>query len=114
MLQVGRVPGTLGAVSLLLLLLVGSVALAAGDVTLIRGARVFDGERAVDSTDVLVRGGKIEQVGKSIPAPAGAATVDGSGCTLLPGLIDCHTHVIADTMLEQALMFGVTTELDMF
>src|SRR5690349_20586658 len=103
MLQVGRVLGILGAVSLLLV--VGSVASAAGDVTLIRRARVFDGARVIDATDVLVRGGKIEQVGKSIPEPASAATVDGSGCTLLPGLIDCHTHVIAGTMLEQALMF---------
>ncbi|MDJ1131498.1 amidohydrolase family protein [Streptomyces iconiensis] len=39
--------------------------------------------------------------------------VDGTGRTLLPGLIDAHTHVF-DGSLAQALRFGVTTELDMF
>ncbi|WEV26171.1 amidohydrolase family protein [Streptomyces sp. 71268] len=39
--------------------------------------------------------------------------VDGRGKTLLPGLIDAHTHVF-DGSLSQALRYGVTTELDMF
>jgi imidazolonepropionase-like amidohydrolase len=45
--------------------------------------------------------------------PAGAAVVDGDGHTLLPGLIDAHTHAFG-AALERALVFGVTTELDMF
>lgn len=39
--------------------------------------------------------------------------IDGSGKTLLPGLVDAHTHTF-DGSLTQALTFGVTTELDMF
>lgn len=39
--------------------------------------------------------------------------VDGRGKTLLPGLIDSHTHAQLPS-LEHALLFGVTTELDMF
>ena len=39
--------------------------------------------------------------------------IDGAGKTLLPGLIDAHTHVWPGT-LESALSFGVTTELAMF
>src|SRR4051812_43601272 len=78
--------------------------------TLIRGGKVFDGKIIIDTADVIVRGGKVERVGKSNDAPPGAITVDATGCTLLPGLIDCHTHVISDAMLEQALVFGVTTE----
>src|SRR4051794_8304167 len=93
----------------------GFVGAAEDQVTLIRGARVFDGTSvAIAPTDVLLRAGTIEQLGKSIHPPAGATVVDAAGCTLLPGLIDSHTHVISDTMLEQALIFGVTTELDMF
>ena len=49
-----------------------------------------------------------------LPAPAGAQTVDGTGKTLLPGLIDAHTHTIDESSLLQALVFGVTTDLDMF
>ncbi len=80
---------------------------------LIRNARVFDGSRVLEATDVLVHDGRIARVGKAIEAPAGAEVVDGSGKTLLPGLIDAHTHCWGDA-LEQALLFGVTTELDQF
>ncbi|MEV0972989.1 amidohydrolase family protein [Microtetraspora glauca] len=77
--------------------------------TLIRDVRVFDGERTVPRADVLVDGDRIaEPDGR--PADV---EVDGSGRTLLPGLIDAHTHIF-DGSLAQALTFGVTTELDMF
>ncbi len=81
--------------------------------TLIRHARVFDGQRMLGQRDVLISGGKIVTISNSIAAPAGATVVDASGMTLLPGLIDAHTHVYGDA-LQQALVFGVTTELDMF
>src|SRR5436190_3242516 len=83
-----------------------------GDV-LFRGARVFDGVRVLGNTDVLVRNGRIESVGRKLPAPEGAEVIDAEGKTLLPGLIDAHTHAYGD-VLRDALMFGVTTELEMF
>lgn len=86
---------------------------AAGDL-LIYGARVFDGARLALADSVLVHGGLIGQVGTGLAAPPGARTVDGSGCTLLPGLIDSHVHAQHVGNLAQALAFGVTTELDMF
>jgi imidazolonepropionase-like amidohydrolase len=86
--------------------------LYAGDV-LFRGARVFDGTRVLDNTDVLVRNGKIDSVGRKLHAPEGAEVIDAKGKTLLPGLIDAHTHAYGD-VLRDALMFGVTTELEMF
>lgn len=85
----------------------------AAPATLFRGVRVFDGERMLGVRDVLVQGGRVSRVGTGIAAPAGAAVVDGRGKTLLPGLIDAHTHTWGEAT-RQALVFGVTTELDMF
>lgn len=81
--------------------------------TLFRAVRIFDGERTLPAQDVLIADGRIARIGSSIAAPAGAVIVDGAGKTLLPGLIDAHTHVWPGS-LETALVFGVTTELDMF
>jgi imidazolonepropionase-like amidohydrolase len=78
---------------------------------LIRDVRLFDGERVVDRTSVLVRDGLIVSVGGD--APPGIETISGEGRTLTPGLIDAHAHAFGDA-LERALVFGVTTELDMF
>jgi imidazolonepropionase-like amidohydrolase len=77
----------------------------------IRNVRVFDGERVIPRATVVVRDGTIASVGGD--APADIETIDGTDRTLLPGLIDAHTHAFGDA-LERALAFGVTTELDMF
>lgn len=97
---------------LFVLLLVPSLLCAAEGEIVFRNARVFDGNRVIEG-DVLVRGGVIAAVGKRIDAGENATVIDGKGRTLLPGLIDSHTHVFGNA-LEQALIFGVTTELDMF
>src|SRR5688500_1772432 len=76
-------------------------------------ARVFDGANVIAATDVLVQDGKIARVAPSIAAPAGAQVIDARGKTLLPGLIDAHTHTFGDA-LREAVVFGVTTTLDMF
>jgi imidazolonepropionase-like amidohydrolase len=87
---------------------------APGAGTLIRDARVFDGERLGEATSVLLAGGTIAAVGSGACAPPSAEVVDGRGATLLPGLIDAHAHADDARALGQALAFGVTTELDMF
>jgi len=92
-------------------------AVAAGsespEATLFRSVRVFDGQTTLPATDVLVTDGRIAAIGQAAEAPAGARIVDGSGRTLMPGLIDSHTHAFGP-VLRAALMVGVTTELDMF
>lgn len=79
----------------------------------IRNVRVFDGVRAIQKADVWVENGAIKAVGEHLKTPAGVRSIDGTGDTLLPGFIDAHAHAFG-TALKDALIFGVTTELDMF
>ena len=97
---------------LLVLVLLLAPSLQAG--VLFRNARVFDGESLLPAgTEVFVDGTKIVAVGKALEVPAGTEIVDARGKTLLPGLIDAHTHAFGDVLVD-ALMLGVTTELDQF
>src|SRR5690349_14885252 len=80
---------------------------------LMRNVRVFDGERVIPKTSVLVTNGRIARVAQPIDAPAGTPVVDGTGKTLIPGLIDSHTHTWG-AGLRAAAALGVTTVLDMF
>jgi imidazolonepropionase-like amidohydrolase len=82
-------------VLLALLLLSPTAALGEDSAILLRPARVFDGvdPRPHEGWSVLVRGDRIESVGPSLKAPAGARIVDLPGMTLIPGLIEGHSHL---------------------
>jgi imidazolonepropionase-like amidohydrolase len=64
-------------------------------VTAVKAGRLVDPEAATVLKDqvILIRDGKIEAVGHNLPIPSGAQTIDLSSETVLPGLIDCHTHL---------------------
>lgn len=88
--------------------------LKGADIVVFDDVRVFDGQTMLSPRDVLIQAGIIQQVAENITAPAEAEVINGSGKTLLPGFIDSHTHAFLTQHLEDALVFGVTTELDMF
>jgi imidazolonepropionase-like amidohydrolase len=98
--RVKRVVRTSGVVLALVLLAVaagrGQAPVGgAGKVVAIKAAQLIDGTGAapVDHAVVLVTGDRITQVGAGIAVPSGAEVIDLGGATLLPGFIDCHTHV---------------------
>ena len=78
--------------------------------TAINNAHIFDGERVIQEQTVVIKGAHILAVGGLLPA--GATVLDAQGATLLPGLIDSHVHTDFNG-LHAALLFGVTTELEM-
>ena len=65
-------------------------------VTVIRAGRLFDSENGVflPARDIIVKGNLIESVGENLPVPGGAQVIDLRRYTVLPGLIDAHTHLL--------------------
>jgi imidazolonepropionase-like amidohydrolase len=63
--------------------------------TVIRTGRLVDVDAGRVQTNqmILVRGDKIEAIGENLAIPAGATVIDLAKMTVLPGLIDCHTHL---------------------
>jgi Tol biopolymer transport system component/imidazolonepropionase-like amidohydrolase len=91
---------------------------------LLSGARIITmkGDEVIASGDVLVTDNKIAGVGKrgSLKVPANTRTINVSGKTIMPGLVDVHSHMWAPRGLHQTevwqhlanLAYGVTTTRD--
>ena len=64
-----------------------------------------------ENTDVLVKGGKIAQIGKGITAPAEYTVIDATGQYVMPGIIDAHSHIALQAINESTN--PVTAEVSM-
>ncbi len=71
--------------------------------TLIRNATVLTVTRGtLPNADVLIRNGKIAAVGKNLNGGS-ARVIDATGKYLMPGIVDCHSHSMLDTINEGSL-----------
>jgi imidazolonepropionase-like amidohydrolase len=75
-----------------------------GGTVLIRNATILTvGEAGtIENGSIFVREGKIASVGKSIEAPEGVQVIDATGLTVMPGTIDCHSHIATDGGLNES------------
>ena len=78
-----------------LFLILVYTSIAHAQITAVRAGRVIDPDSGTVLTDqiILIQDNNIQAVGKSLTIPNGANVIDLSTKTVLPGLIDCHTHV---------------------
>jgi imidazolonepropionase-like amidohydrolase len=95
-----------------LALLLSSLAIAAAasrpqaqtrtpDVVAIKGATILTATRGtIQNGTIVLRAGKIAAVGADVQVPGGADVMDGTGLFVSPGIIDCHSHIAADSINE--------------
>ena len=115
----------------ILLFCVCSSHLRAGEILVLTGGRIIDGNGGppLEDAAIVIRDSKITSIGPDFVVPANARILDLGGRTLLPGLIDAHIHVggsgggsvdpreFTPTAVENSLLsylkFGVTSVYDM-
>src|SRR5271163_209263 len=84
---------------------------AAAQVTAIRAGKLIDPDLGTVLTGqtILIRDGKIEAVGSNVSIPSNAKIIDLTKMTVLPGLIDCHTHLASGAYDSKDLDFFTKT-----
>ncbi len=78
----------------LILTLISSSLFAQDKYTLFRPSRVFDGETMHNNWQVLIKNQRIEAVGENLTFPSNSEIIDIPNSTLLPGLIEGHSHLL--------------------
>ena len=87
----------------LLLLLAAGLNCAADETIAITGGTVLTVTKGtIENGVVLIRDGKIAEVGQNIEIPEGAKVIDASGKFVMPGIIDAHTHIALGDDINEA------------
>jgi imidazolonepropionase-like amidohydrolase len=67
------------------------------EVTVIQNATIMsEGAKGTFKGTIVVENGKIKEVGENVMVPAGATVIDAQGQFVIPGIIDCHSHIAVD------------------
>ena len=90
------------------LLLTGLLALApaCAQTYVIRNGTIMTAAKGTPGTftgSVVVKDGKIAEVGANVTAPAGATVIDATGAFVTPGIIDCHSHIAIESINEASV-----------
>jgi imidazolonepropionase-like amidohydrolase len=93
----------LGLLSLLCLpFVVAAMPPDAPPIILIQNATVLTvSHGTIEHGSILIKDGKIAEVGQSVKAPKDAQVIDGAGLFVMPGIIDCHSHIAVDGSVNE-------------
>lgn len=80
---------------ILLAALIAAASLCA-ETIVIQNATVMTVSKGTFKGSVVVKDGKIAEMGEKVMVPQGATVIDGTGQYLIPGIIDCHSHIAVD------------------
>ena len=110
--------------SVLASMCVAMPAVAGAQTTVVKAARLIDGRGGPPLEPAMVRitGDRIVEVASTVTVPSGATIIDLGSATLLPGLIDLHTHLtdrddvhwetaLTTTTPPEAALWGATPSL---
>ena len=82
-----------------------------GDVLIKHGTLLTVTRGTLEETDLLIRDGKIQAIGKDLRVPEGYRVIDATGLYVMPGIIDAHSHIAVESINEMSN--PVTAELRM-
>jgi imidazolonepropionase-like amidohydrolase len=112
--------------AVMLVATVGAVAQSAPAPIVLHAARILDvaGGTVLSPGEVLVQGDRIVAAGREVPRPAGVMAIDLGDTTLMPGLIDVHTHLflhpgaedlqtVEESVPQRTLMAAKAAEADL-
>jgi len=86
-----------------LLLILGSAALLSAQTTVIQNGIIHTITKGTFTGSVVIKDGKITEVGEKVMTPPGAKIVDATGKHVMPGIIDAHTHIALDSINEGSI-----------
>ena len=84
-----------------------------GDMKALRAAQVYDGSAFLGAGTVLIDGERIVGVERGYPEPPGDAEVTTYAGTLLPGLVDCHVHLVSNGDMGALERAGAATDAEL-
>jgi len=79
---------------------------------LIQNATILTVTNGIVKGSILLQDGKIAAIGDKVLAPPGAKIIDGAGKYVMPGIIDCHSHIMAEAINEGSVSVSSMVGID--
>ena len=92
-------------------LVLGPLAAAEGAIV-IRNAKILTVTKGSFDGSILIRDGKIVEVGANVNAPTDARVIDAGGQYVMPGIIDCHSHIASEAINEGSVSVSSMTGIE--